>query len=110
MSLSQLFRNIAPFVKPYRWLVVLTLALTFVGSLTAQVNAWVLRYAVDQIAALLEAHKGMQQGLDILLTISAILIGKEIINAFIQYGQKYYGENLRIYVSRDLARALSRRC
>jgi ABC-type multidrug transport system fused ATPase/permease subunit len=106
MSLSQLFKNIAPFVRPYRWLVILTLALTFIGSLTAQVNAWVLRYAVDQIAALLETHKGLQDGVHILLMISAILIGKEIVNAFIQYGQKFYGEKLRIYVSRDLAQAV----
>jgi ABC-type multidrug transport system fused ATPase/permease subunit len=106
MSLSVLFRNIARFVKPYRWLVVLTLVLTFIGSLTAQVNAWVLRYAVDEIAALLEAHKGLQEGLNVLLTISAILIGKEIANFFIQYGQKFYGEKLRIFVSRDLAQAV----
>lgn len=106
MSLSQLFRNIAPFVRPYKWLVVLTLVLTLIGSFTAQVNAWVLRYTVDQISGLLEAHEGLQEGLNILLYISVILIGKEIINAFIQYGQKFYGEKLRIYVSRDLAQTV----
>ncbi len=106
MSLSALFRNIWRFVRPYRWLVVLTLTLTFIGSLTAQVNAWVLRYAVDEIAALLDAHKGLQEGLSVLLVISAILIGKEIVNFFIQYGQKFYGEKLRIFVSRDLAQAV----
>ncbi len=106
MSLSQLFKNIAVFVRPYRWLVILTLALTFIGSLTAQINAWVLRYTVDQISTLLDQHKGLQEGLHILLIISTILIGKEIVNAFIQYGQKFYGEKLRIYVSRDLAQAV----
>ncbi|MDR0660809.1 MAG: hypothetical protein LBG19_08440 [Prevotellaceae bacterium] len=35
--------------------------------------------------------------------ITIILIGKEIINSFIQFGQKYYGEKLRIFISRDLA-------
>ena len=106
MSLTQLFRNIAPFVKPYRWLVVFTLLLTLVGSFTAQVNAWVLRYTVDQITVLLDQHKGLAEGMHILLMISAILIGKEIVNAFIQYGQKFYGEKLRIYVSRDLAQTV----
>ncbi len=106
MSLSQLFKNIVPYVRPYRWLVVLTLSLTFVGALTAQVNAWVLRYAVDKIAAMLDAHEGIREGLNILLLISAILIGKEILNAVIQYGQKFYGEKLRIFVSRDLAQAV----
>ncbi len=106
MSLAALFRNIRRFVKPYRWLVVLTLSLTFIGSLTAQVNAWVLRYAVDEIAALLDAHKGLRDGLGVLLIISATLIGKEVLNFFIQYGQKFYGEKLRIFVSRDLAQAV----
>lgn len=106
MSLYQLFKNINPYVKPYKWLVVLTLLLTLIGSLTAQVNAWVLRYTVDQIAALLDAHKGLADGLTILVTISIILISKEIINSFIQFGQKFYGEKLRIFVSRDLAQSV----
>ena len=42
MNLIQLFRNIRPFVKPYRWLVIITLILTLIGSLIAQVNAVVL--------------------------------------------------------------------
>ena len=42
MTIAQLFRNIRPFVKPYKWLVVGTLVMTFVGSLAAQVNAVVL--------------------------------------------------------------------
>ncbi|MCD8081008.1 MAG: ABC transporter ATP-binding protein/permease [Bacteroides sp.] len=106
MSLSQLFRNLYPYVKPYRWLVLFTLILTFIGSLTAQVNAWVLRYTVDQISMLLEQGKGLLEGKNILIVISVILIGKEIINAVIQFGQKYYGEKLRIFVSRDLAQTV----
>lgn len=103
MTLSQLFKNIWPYVRPYRWLVVLALVLTFIGSLTAQVNAWVLRYTVDKINSMVEAHNALEDGVSVLLFISAVLLSKEIINAFIQFGQKYYGEKLRIFVSRDLA-------
>lgn len=103
MTLSQLFRNIWPYVRPYRWLVILALVLTFIGSLAAQVNAWVLRYTVDAINDLVEAHKGLSEGIEILVTITVILFSKEIINSFIQFGQKYYGEKLRIFISRDLA-------
>lgn len=103
MSLLQLFKNIYPSVKPYRWLVVFTLFLTLIGSLIAQVNAWVLRFTVDQISVLLENNQGLQEGISILITITIILISKEIINSLIQFGQKFYGEKLRIYVSRDLA-------
>lgn len=106
MTLIQLFRNLWPYVRPYRWLVVLALVLTFVGSLTAQVNAWVLRYTVDSVNELVEDHKGLAEGMTILITISFILLGKEIINSFIQFGQKFYGEKLRIFVSRDLAQTV----
>jgi ABC-type multidrug transport system fused ATPase/permease subunit len=106
MSLTHLFENLYPYVKPYRWLVFFTLVLTLVGALTAQVNAWVLRYTVDQIAFLLEQHKALKEGLHILATISIVLISKEIINSLIQFGQKFYGEKLRIYVARDLAQTV----
>lgn len=36
MNLITLFQKIAPYVKPYRWLVVLTLILTIIGSFIAQ--------------------------------------------------------------------------
>ena len=106
MTLIQLFKNIRPFVSPYKWLVVFTLSLTLIGSLIAQVNAWILRYTVDTINGLVEAHKIAAEGLKVLTTISVILITKEVINAFIQYGQKHYGEKLRIFVSRDLAQTV----
>ena len=106
MSLTQLFKNIFPYVKPYHWLVVFTLLLTLVGSFAAQVNAWVLRYTVDQLSILLEEHKGLQEGISILIFTSVVLISKEILNSFIQFGQKFYGEKLRILVSRDLAQTV----
>ena len=95
-----------PFVRPYRLLVIATLVLTLIGSLTAQVNALTLQYAVDRINALIEAGQGLSAGWHILITISAILLGKEIINAFVQFGQKFYGEKLRIFVSQDLAQGI----
>ena len=106
MNLWQLFQKIKPFVRPYRLLVIATLILTLIGSLTAQVNALTLQYAVDSINRLVEAGQGLAEGWQILITISAILLGKEIINAFVQFGQKFYGEKLRIFVSQDLAQGI----
>ena len=106
MNLWQLFLKLRPFVRPYRLLVIATLILTLIGSFTAQVNALTLQYAVDSINALLEKGQGLEQGWHILITISAILLGKEIINAFVQFGQKFYGEKLRIFVSQDLAQGI----
>jgi ABC-type multidrug transport system fused ATPase/permease subunit len=103
MSIIQLFRNIIPYVHAYKWIVTLTLTLTFFGSFTSQVNAWVLRYTVDTINSLVEQHKLLKDGIDIMITISLILVCKEILNVFISFGQKFYGEKLRIYVAKDLA-------
>ena len=103
MNLWHLFQKLRPFVRPYRLLVIATLVLTLIGSLTAQVNALTLQYAVDRINTIIEAGQGLSSGWQILITISAILLGKEIINAFVQFGQKFYGEKLRIFVSQDLA-------
>lgn len=54
MNLWQLFKKLRPFVRPYRLLVVATLVLTLIGSLTAQVNALTLKYAVDSINLLIQ--------------------------------------------------------
>lgn len=106
MNLWQLFSKVRPFVKPYRLLVIITLILTLIGALTAQVNALTLQYAVDQINRLVEAGDGLAQGWHILVTISVILISKEIISTLIQFGQKLFGERLRIMVSQDVAQAI----
>lgn len=106
MNLWQLVQKLKPFVYPYRWLVIATLCLTLIGALTAQVNALTLQYAVDRINKLVEAGEGLTSGWHILITISAILLGKEVLNAIVQFGQKFYGEKLRILVSQDLAQGI----
>ncbi len=106
MDLWQLFHKLRPFVRPYRLLVIATLILTLIGSFTAQVNAITLQYAVDSINKLLGAGEGLNEGWHILITISAILLVKEVISAFVQFGQKFYGEKLRIFVSQDLAQGI----
>lgn len=106
MTLLTLFKNLWPYVKPYRWLVFAALFLTLIGSFTAQVNALTLQYTVDEVNNLVESGKGLNSGLNLLVTITLILLGKEILNVFITFGQKFYGEKLRIYVSRDLAQAI----
>ena len=93
-------------MRPYRVLVIATLILTLIGSITAQVNALTLQYAVDSINRVVEAGGGVAQGAKILIIISAILLGKEIINTAVGFGQKYYGEKLRILVSQDLAQSI----
>lgn len=106
MNLWQLFFKLRPFVSPYRLLVIATLILTLIGSFTAQVNALTLQYAVDSINSLLEQGQGLDEGWHILITISAILLGKEVVNALVQFGQKFYGEKLRIFISQDLAQGI----
>lgn len=106
MTIIQLFKRLLDFVRPYRVLVIATLVLTIIGSFLAQVNAYVLRYTVDQLTELTEAKQALDNGVTLLVTISAILLGKELIFAGIQYGQKFYGEKLRIYISRDISQTI----
>lgn len=106
MNLWQLFNKVRPFVAPYKLLVIVTLILTLIGALTAQVNALTLQYAVDQINRLVEAGQGLSEGGHILVTISVILLSKEIISTLIQFGQKLFGERLRIMVSQDVAQSI----
>ncbi|MFC3902084.1 ABC-type multidrug transport system, ATPase and permease component [Acinetobacter marinus] len=106
MNLWQLFNKVKPFVAPYKRLVIITLALTLIGALTAQVNALTLQYAVDSINRLVEAGQGLDAGWSILVTISAILIGKEVINTLVQFGQKLFGEKLRILIAQDVAQSI----
>jgi len=106
MTISTLFQHTYPFVKPYRKLLIATLVLTAVGSLAAQVNALVLRYTVDEINALMLAEKTLKDGAQLLVFISIVLIVKELVYSVVQFGQKFYGEKLRIYISRDLSQAI----
>ena len=110
MTIGTMFKSIMPFVKPYKWLVVGTLVMTFIGSLAAQVNAVVLDWTVDKINALIPLGEGQWgEAIRILTLISGILLGKEVLSALITFGQRYYGERMRILVSRDMAQAVIER-
>ncbi|MBR6026063.1 MAG: ABC transporter ATP-binding protein [Neisseriaceae bacterium] len=106
MNLWQLFKKLYPVVKPYYILVIATLILTLISSLTAQVNAITLQYAVDAINHLIENGEHLSKGLRILTVISIILLGKEIVNVSVTFGQKFFGEKLRILVSQDLSQKI----
>ncbi|WP_312195612.1 ABC transporter ATP-binding protein [Epilithonimonas vandammei] len=82
-----------------------TLALTFIGALFAQVNPIVLKYTVDEVTKLTQLPHPMSEGIHVLILISIILLGKELANIFIQFGQKFYAEKIRINVSSELAQA-----
>ncbi|MEE3483800.1 MAG: ABC transporter ATP-binding protein [Bacteroidales bacterium] len=126
MNLFQLIKSIKPFVMPYKWLVIATLILTLIGSLMAQVNAIVLDWTVDSINRLInpdvtaESAGFLSNFLNWLISlfdngktapvllafISVVLLSKEVISALITFAQRYFGEKMRIFVSRDLAQAV----
>lgn len=110
MSLFKLFRKLWPFVKPYKWLVACTLVLTLVGSSIAQVNAIVLDRTVDAINELvIGGGISWRKASAILVVITIVLLGKELLAVVITYAQNFFGEKMRTLVSRDLAqRAVDR--
>jgi ABC-type multidrug transport system fused ATPase/permease subunit len=63
----------------------------------------VLQYTVNSVTTLVKEHKPLSDGMHIVAIISIILICKELVNIFISFGQKFFGEKIRIMVSQDLA-------
>ncbi|MEP6803813.1 MAG: ABC transporter ATP-binding protein [Flavobacterium sp.] len=106
MKISVLYKKITPFVKPYKKMVIATLLLTFLGSFAAQVNALILKYTVDNISNLMVAHEPLSKGFHLLGIISIVLLSKELIYSVVQFGQKFYGEKLRIFITRDISQAI----
>ncbi len=50
MNVWQIIVRLAPFVKPYKSLVIISFFLTLIGAVIAQINPIVLRYTVDTIS------------------------------------------------------------
>lgn len=105
LTLFGIYKQLIPFIKPYRPMIYGTLFLTFLGALAAQVNPLVLKYTVDEVTKLTHLPNPMSEGIHILIIISIILLGKELLNIFINFGQKFYGEKIRINVSSVLAQS-----
>jgi ABC-type multidrug transport system fused ATPase/permease subunit len=103
MNIWQIIRRLVPFVKPYKGMVIASLLLTMLGAFAAQVNPLVLRYTVDTVERLLKEGIGASESTSLLLFISAILFGKEIVNIAVKYGQSMVGENLRVKLSSSLS-------
>ncbi len=92
---------------PYKWLVVATLLLTLIGSFMAQVNAIVLDWTVDSINAHLQTGgKWGAEAIRIVTLVAIVLLGKEVLSAIITFLQRFFGEKMRILVSKDLAQAV----
>ncbi|MCR5548950.1 MAG: ABC transporter ATP-binding protein/permease [Bacteroidales bacterium] len=107
MNIFGLFKNVSPFVKPYRGLVIATLVLTLIGSLMAQVNAIVLDRTVDAVNALIGVKDfSWAKAARILTIISIVLLGKEILSALITYFRNFFGERMRVFVSKDMSQAV----
>ncbi|MGG5577814.1 ABC transporter ATP-binding protein [Myroides sp. C15-4] len=109
MNLYTILKKIKPFIRPYRGLVIGTLLLTAIGSIAVQVNALVLRHLVDALSAVVNKEATEAWGFQVLLWCSVILIVKEIAFSCVQFGQRYFGEKLRIYTSRDISQLVVER-
>ncbi len=103
MNVWQIILRLVPFIKPYKSLVIISLFLTLIGAVAAQVNPLVLRYTVDTIERLLREGVSAAESTSLLVFITAILFGKELVNIAVKYGQSMLGERIRINLSSELA-------
>lgn len=104
-SFKALFRNLIPYVKPYKGMIGGTLFLTLIGSFAAQVNPLLVNETVTRVEALLKQPDPFENGMQLLLIITLIMLANELLNIGIQFGQKYFGEKIRINVGSDLSQA-----
>ena len=104
-SFKALFRNLIPYVKPYKGMIGGTLFLTLIGSFAAQVNSLLVNETVTRVEALLKQPDPFENGMQLLLIITLIMLANELLNIGIQFGQKYFGEKIRINVGSDLSQA-----
>ncbi len=78
--------------------------LTLLTSLLAQVNAIVLDRAVDAINVLdMQPTLSWGSAMSLLTLIATVLLGKEVLATIVNFFRRYYGERMRILVSRDLS-------
>ena len=85
MNLIELFKRIKPYVYPYRWLVLITLILSLIGSLMAQVNAIVLDRTVDAIATeQIKASPGSLTATSYMPSRTAVSSSLETLTAYIR--------------------------
>ena len=104
MNLRMLLTKLMPCVMPYKWILFITLVLTFAGALMSQVNAVVLDKTVDAINSLIhEPTLIWSRAAKLLVVVSCVLLGKELLAVVITFGQRFFGEKIRINVSRDLS-------
>lgn len=103
MNIWQIILKLVPFVKPYKNLVIISLFLTLIGAVAAQVNPIVLRYTVDTIQRLLNEGVHAAESTSLLVFITAVLFGKELVNIAVKYGQSMLGERIRIKLSSELS-------
>ncbi|MGB7068582.1 MAG: ABC transporter ATP-binding protein [Pyrinomonadaceae bacterium] len=103
MNIWQIIRRLMTFVMPFNGMVMASLLLTMLGAFAAQVNPLVLRYTVDTVERLLKEGVGASESTSLLVFISAILFGKEVVNIAVKYGQSMVGENLRVKLSSSLS-------
>lgn len=104
-SFKTLFQNLLPFVTPYKRMIIGTLTLTLIGSFAAQVNPLLVNETVTRVEGLLKQPNPWQNGGRLLLIISAIMLANELLNIAILFGQRYFGEKIRIKVGSDLSQA-----
>lgn len=104
-TFKALFQNLIPYVKPYKGMITGTLFLTLVGSFAAQVNPLLVNETITRVEELLKQPDPFQNGLRLLIVITLIMLANELLNIGIQFGQKYFGEKIRIRVGSDLSQA-----
>jgi ABC-type multidrug transport system fused ATPase/permease subunit len=102
MSTLHLVQKLWPFIRVYRATLVLALGITLIGAVLAQVTPLVMEYSVNTVQGLLDKPVDLRQVMQIVGTLVAVLLGKEVLSLLLQLWQKYLSDRIRFRMAGDL--------
>ena len=102
MGTLTLVRKLYPFVRKYIGTLAITLLLTMIWAMLAQVTPLVMEYSVNAVQGMLDQPVARTRILLIVGTLVAILLGKEVLSLGLQLWQKYLSDRIRFRMAGDL--------
>ena len=94
MPTMRALRRLLPYYRPYRWPVVLGLAVVVISSAFASVTPWLLRAALDGVRADVPARR--------IWTLAGAMVGLALIAGILRFGMRELINSLSRRIEYDL--------
>lgn len=102
VTLFGIYKQLVPFIRPYRLMIYGTLFLTFLGALAAQVNPIVLKYTVDEVTELTHLPHPMSEGIHIHIIINPVKLADRCRNVVEKHNMKHDRTNGHLLIKNQI--------